>query len=604
MARVSNWWSEGKNKYLEISAVINVMLAKSRPRHQSYKAFSRLYTNRPMVDIQSYNFYRGIDVDPLSLNIFATAVDTIVSKVATQPPRIVISPTNDLQARSKSRKLQQFLDGLFEASGAWELGPQAALTAMILGTAAVRVYSEWGDIKCELLKTNEIILDEEEAFYGKPRQLHLRKLIPREVVLAMFPSKTKKIELSGKVKPADDSKVLDSEISDLITITESWHLPSSPDAKDGRHVISCDQCDLVDEVYLHDTYPIIFINWKDLPQGFWGQALAEEVRPLQLELNDLMGFSQECFNKMANPMWLVPQATLGVSKPYMAPEVGVIMPFVGAQAPQKVVSQAIGQDVLQQIQTLIQQIYQIAGVTQASSRGEKPAGVTSAVAMQEVREIETERFSKFSLAYNHFFKRIGEQMIQLAKDLYQYNESDTKVFVHGKSFIDSIKWSDIDLADDLFQLKLDYTSMIPLTRAGKMSKAMEMFNAGAMDVTDMWRFIGYPDMAKEDSDLAAARDYIDECINRILLEGDTTMEPGNWDDLQYTYKKAIQQYNSGKLDKLPDANLRLLEQYILKVEAKLKEAQPPPQPQMPPQGPPQQAMAPPPGSAQLELGKL
>ena len=84
---------------------------------------------------------------------------------------------------------------------------------------------------------SEIFVDDVEALYGQPRQLHRVKQVDRQVLLDMFPDDA---GLIMGAKPSRTEENGRSIIADMITVRESWHLPSGPGAKDGKHVITID----------------------------------------------------------------------------------------------------------------------------------------------------------------------------------------------------------------------------------------------------------------------------------------------------------------------------------------------------------------------------
>ena len=69
---------------------------------------------------------------------------------------------------------------------------------------------------------------------------------------------------------------------------EAWHLPSSKKSKDGKHVISINNCVLFEEQWKLDKFPFVVFRYKKRTTGFWGKGVTESIAGIQLELNRLV----------------------------------------------------------------------------------------------------------------------------------------------------------------------------------------------------------------------------------------------------------------------------------------------------------------------------
>lgn len=568
----SSWWNIKGDKFNDIKALIEHLQAKSKSRDELDKQYTRIYTNRNIMGLSSYNYYkidprREADDDNIRLNVVASVIDTLNSKLAVEQPRVVtLTDGADFPIRSKAKYLQKFIDGILESSGAQKEALKAFRDAEIVGTGVLRVFSEWGNIKCERIPKHEILVDDEEAFYGSVTQMHQIKVMSRDKLIEMFPKKKAKIKAASRVEKQNISTY---DISDLVEICMSWHLPSGPGAKDGRHCVTIETADLVDEPYTKDDFPFVFINWKDPIHGFWGSSITEELKPLQVEINRLLISAQKAMRAASNPMVFIPAGS-SISKMHLSNEIGVIIPFVG-QPPIIRVHQTVHPEIFQQIENLYRKCFEIIGLSQMSASGKKPSGVNAAVALRELQHIESERFSTVLRGYSNAFVSLAEKMIGLARDLYAENESDTKVFIKSKGFLNKINWSDIDLAEDQFTLDLDTANKLPLTRAGRISAVTEWQQAGIISADEWRELMSMPDLNEENELRNAPKEYVREVVYNILFNGDLLPPEAN-DDLAFALKYSIMQYQRAKLDKYPDDRIELLSQYIAAVEAKMKQA--------------------------------
>lgn len=595
-----DWWNKKGQKHSDIFSIVENLQARAKARIESEKRYARLYSNRNILGLEAFNYYRTDprsppEEDRIRLNVCSALVDTVTSKLAIEQPRVVaLLNSADFDVRSKAKDLQKFIDGVLESSGSYVEMLKAFRDAAIMGTGVVKVLDEWGNIKVERIPKHEINIDEEEAFYGCMSQLHQTKTVSRAKLLELYPNKAKEIKQASRVS---SERIPTSEMSDLITIVMSWHLPSSPEAKDGRYVLSVDTGDIIDEPYKSKDFPFVFIKWKEPIFGFWGTGIIEEIQSLQLEINRLLMSAQKAMRAASNPMIFVPAGS-SMSKMHISNEIGAIIPFVGSP-PVVRVHQTVHPEIFNQIENLYRKCFELIGVSQLSATGRKPEGVNAAVAMRELQDIESERFSTIQRTYNLGFVGIATKAVALARALYAEDEADTKLFIKDKKFLSTINWSSIDLEEDQFSLDLDTANKLPLTRAGRINTITEWYQAELIS-TDEWRsLINMPDIQEESELRDAPKEYIREVIYRILFFGDL-MLPEDHDDLEFAYKYSIMSYQRAKLDKYPDDRIELLSQYISAVEFKLKalEQPAPPEQQALPPGPaappmPQEAALPP-----------
>ena len=88
-------------------------------------------------------------------------------------------------------------------------------------------------------------------------------------------------------------------------IAEAWHLPSSKDATDGRHVIVCSSGVLFDEEYKKDTFPFVFLHYSPRIMGFWGQGLVSSLMGTQVDINKMLMTATKSIYLMATPrVWI------------------------------------------------------------------------------------------------------------------------------------------------------------------------------------------------------------------------------------------------------------------------------------------------------------
>ena len=115
--------------------------------------------------------------------------------------------------------------------------------------------------------------------------------------MGLFPNHHEEIAAAAPCDPEDRTY----NTGDMIEVIEAWHIRSSQNSDDGRHVICIDNATLFDEKYEKDYFPFVTLRWTQRMLGFYGQGLAEQLRGIQAEINQLLLNIQEQMN-LATPI--------------------------------------------------------------------------------------------------------------------------------------------------------------------------------------------------------------------------------------------------------------------------------------------------------------
>ena len=117
----------------------------------------------------------------------------------------------------------------------------------------------------------------------------------------------------------------------------------------------------------------------------------------------------------------------------------------------------VNEHLRQRPRELTQDALNDAGLSQMSVQSEKPAGVTAAVALQTLDDIETERFMVFGRAYESWCLEVARRFIDCAKTIAE-DFGDMSVGVPMKDGILHLSWKDVYV--DGFELRVFPTSLL------------------------------------------------------------------------------------------------------------------------------------------------
>ena len=572
---VESWWTEDK-PHEDIFNLVQYIKNEQSGMTEQQIRHARLYSNSAIVGLTPLDYRNKNNSLALSggsdtiirLNVVSSVCDTISSKLAKSKPHVVFLPDNaDFKVQKRTNQLERFVNGIFYKTGIYDEAAKAFMDSLLFGTGVLKVFPDNDNVCVERVMPSEIVVDDAEAFYGDPRQIHQTKVINRDVLVAMFPEFEEEIESASLVDYNKRGSVSTDNINS-VSVVESWHLRSSADSDDGRHTICVDGATLLDEAYEKDEFPFVFLHWKKPIVGFFGISVVADIVGLQIEINKLLIKIQKSFHRLANPMVFVHQSS-NVQKAKISNDIGVIIPYTG-QPPIVHTAQTVHPEVFQHMERLYTRAFEIAGVSQLSATSKKPEGLDSGTALREYNDIESERFALAAQNYEALFVNIAKRIIGTARELYADGTNiSTKVI--GKKFIETISWEDVSLDDEQFAITVAASSSLPDTKAGRVQVATEWFQSQLIDAEEWRELLDIPDLDDATELARAPRDYIRSCIDAIMTEN-RYIPPEAMDDLMFAMDYAVMTYGKAKLNKAEDEQISLLLQYIDDVNALQEQA--------------------------------
>lgn len=589
------WWLLNSTDLPHAVTTIVGMLGQYDSRRQTqYQISTRLYGNLSLMGVNGLSYSKIASVqntakDRVTYNIVSSVGETIISKMVKNKPRpLFLTSGGNYKLQRKAKKLQKFTDGIFYENHAYEMGPEALRDAYVMGDGLIHVFDLHGRVKWERVLASELYVDAIEAFYGDPRQLHWVRNIDKEVLAEMFPEHKKQIMTASPAKT--DLTNAYRSVSDQVTVVESWHLPSGPEASDGLHVIVIEDVELHREKWEKPYFPFARMPYVTRMYGYWAQGGPERLQSIQNELNKLLWVKQRTMHLAGTfKIWLKNGSK--ISKEHLNNDIGAII--TGDEQPVYLVPPMYPQELEQSINRYIQFGYEQEGVSQLSANSQKPAGLNSGKALREYNDIESDRFMYLGQTYENFFLDLAKLSIDVAKGIYE-REGKFEVTVPGKKFIETIDWSEVDLEDDEYYMKVFPTSSLPQEPAGRLQTIQEYVQAGFINPRTARRLLNFPDLEQVEDLQDSQEDYMHKVFDKII-DGDGSMDtytaPNPDDDLVLAEELALEYLSQGKLNGLEDEKLELIRTFLSQVKMLAQKAMPPMPapvglPQAVPQAPP------------------
>ena len=573
-----DWWNVPEDKALEMAQIILTVLQSHYNqqvfRIQQLNASAALYGNMPSgglgVGIGVYmdpaSQYQ-INKDRITYNICQIVVDRITARIAKNKPQPYFLTNNGKYAdQRKAKKLNYFVEGAFYEGEVYDLGTRLFNDACCWGTEGMAVLVKDGRLAFERVLPYEIIVDAQETLWGTPRTMFRVCQVDKYVFAEANPDASDIILNSDYV--ALEHNQTASPFHHIITAVEAWHLPSGPDAKDGRHVVVCSKGVVVDEPWDLPCFPIVFFSWNERKFGFWGQGLIEQIQSLQFGVNKMLALFYQTMSKGGSYKWLIENGSKIVSQ-HLNSDIGAQIKYSGVK-PEVVTPNFIPAEYFSLIKMLEDKAFEMALLSQSTATGEKPAGLSSGKALRTYHDIESDGFSIVAQRYEKFYLDLAKLTILMAKRLSK-NLGGYKVKVPSARIMREVDWATVDLPEDSWTVKCFPVSSLRQDPAGRLQDVQELGQAGLLNPYQVKKLLQFPDLDREMTLDNAAEDFLSQTLDKLVDDGDYT-PPEKYDPLDLARNMALAYYEDGKYRGLEEDRQELLRRYIDQIDY-LKDAE-------------------------------
>lgn len=600
-----DWWNmQGKKCAQAIASRLDALMKAQSARMRQQVINARLYGNLQLGTGAQSAFTRAIAMSPaasrerLTYNGVQENIDTLVARVGETKPRpYFLTNGGDYRQQRKAKKLNQFIEGSFYETKAYDVGLWAFRDGLIQGDGFVHCYAQGGKLKKERVWSSELWVDEVEAQYGFPQNLDRVKLVNRDALAATVSSKKDRDAIMRATSAKDPGS--SQTVSDMVTVIESWHLPTLDDngeLKGGKHAytLATDEYMLEEpEEWKYEFFPFAHFAWNPRPMGYYSQSLAEQLQSTQFELNKLLWLQQKSMT-LAGSFKLLLHVGSKVVKEHANNEVGAVINWAGQHEPKYIVPEPIHPVYFQQTAMLKEQMRELSGNSKMQTTGTKPAGELSGKAIREIEDVGSERHRSVQRANDNLYLEMAMLDICLA------NTEDLKpVRVPGRSDFRMLDWKkDIkEVATDAYVMQCFPVSRLPKDPAGRLATIQEYMQAGLITPRQGRRALDFPDLETVESLANAQEDLLSSVFDAIVDDG-TYQPPEPTDDLVLAKEMVLEYVQKYRALGLEEEKLDMLRTFNAQVDAltqmatQMAAVQAPAGPQAVPAAPPVSEMLP------------
>ena len=508
----------------------------------------------------------------LTWNIPRSLCQTVQAKIGgkNRPKVQFVTSAASWRQRRRAYHLDRFAEAQFhlkqgQFGNIWELGTLILLHSLVLGDGFGYVYADDAEqqVSVEPIFPWQLFVDPNDAAQGRPQCLMLRRPFDRDKLAAKYTGdKRTAIERARAVGGVDGDSSDGyykggTRSAEQVLVYDAWVLPAGRD-KPGTHLRYVDGKTLDRVPWKRSEFPFVHLKWAPEIQGWWSKSLVGEVRSIADEINGIVQRLSDCVKRTQKAVWLIPDGSVkdGDLKGNDDSINVEYDPAVGK--PECVSPPPFDSATIDWLRMNLEQCYGIPGVSQMSATARKEQGVTAAIAMRTVQDVETERLGTQQNGYELFYVDLCRHMIACTRELAEKNP-DYAVPWPGESFLKEIKWKDVDLPEDQYVMRPDPVSNMKNTPTDRLQLAQDMFGAGVFSKAALDQSILYLNTKDH---LAGGSDKQEKLIDRYI-ESWLDATPERLESGEFQFRSPFPYLN------LPAAMLQVAEAYV---EAQLDEA--------------------------------
>ncbi len=314
------------------------------------------------------------------------------------------------------------------------------------------------------------------------------------------------------------------DCSDVVPLLQAWTRPLSKKTP-GRYVKVIGEYTLKDEKW---KYPHPFEWWafNQLPGTMLGQGIAEILLQVSQWIDGLLTTQQECEVRAGHPKWMVEENS-NVNPDTLGDLNAAIVSYMGTK-PTLDAPEPIGRYSMQTLGFLMDLGRSMVHVSSASVKGEMPAGITAAIAIEKYAQIDDQNFLEKIGRLEDFDRRCAYQKIMLFKRLKAKFKSGRREF----------DWSTVPI-NDYFRvddIQAYNVGRLSQTVSGRIQIVEQMRANNRIDDKMYNKFMQTPDIPGMFRDLNAQANNIDKQLD-ALIKSDDFIPPTPYMDFEYALQQ-------------------------------------------------------------------
>jgi hypothetical protein len=494
--------------------------------------------------------------EKLNENVIFRVVQVLTAKLARQRPKpTVLTDGANWALQQRAKQYDKFIWATLHDQRVYELQRSSDLKMLLAGTGVIYVGSEDGELVLEDVPPWELFVDPAESRYGKPRTLYRRSFIDRGQLVDQYPKHEREITEAGAASLSDAFAATGREDADMVPVITGWRLGSKE--KPGKVGVAIEG-QLLGELgeYKRDRFPFAVSRYAIAPEGFFGIGVVSQLVGLQVEHNRTLASRQHALRKLGAPHYAVERGSK-IVKASISNRMEDVIEYTG-QPPHVLTPGVINPETFQHGDRVKSAIFQNGGVSELAASAMKPAGLNSGKAIRAYADMQDDGLHDVMLRREQQILDVAELILDELEDLSEAGESVSATYVSSFG-IEKIQFDDVKMDRDSMKLKVQPTSALSTSLAGKLEDLMDLRELGIVtDPQQMQELLQLPDLETNANRQNAMPDLIRHILeDEILGKGKSVVPEPTW-NLDLCLKLSIETRLQAQLHNAPADRIELL----------------------------------------------
>lgn len=419
------------------------------------------------------------------LNVIKSVIDTLTSKIAQSKVRPFFNTMNgsfkDIQV---TKQAQQFFDLYFDEQGINRIVSDAFRDACIFDTGVVFIDTLSKKISRAL--PSQVFVRPSEAHYKKITRAYYEQqdypvtLLPREI------------------KAPDSTEYCTYGLYfDAYNKIKAYLV--------NGQVLSIKRFD-------SETVPFVFLHYSNPIIGNSTTSIVDMLDSVQQEIDILMCKIKDASQLTPANAIFVPKGS-NVAASAISNRSGLVYeyslpPGVSSSPVTVATPQFISEQYMNVVKDLVEQAYNMVGISQLSSQSQKPTGLDSGVALATMENIESDRFETQ-------LNQVIKAYVDIAKTCLDVFPEDENILPEDNMRV-NVKWADI--VDEAKKMTIQFSAADSLSKdpSTKLAQLQQLAMAGIIPQSRIAQFMELPDIqggfSLSNNAINAVLTVISECI--------------------------------------------------------------------------------------------
>jgi hypothetical protein len=579
------WWggtpnpeSPSKTAGEEMIATAKLIRDMNAQRVRKMLDYTQLYRDRRVSGFMPGDLHLDAEATiaaPLTYNVVKSCTDTVIAKLTMHEPSPNFSTfgaTEDLQDRARGQ--EKLSVGVLQNEQGYDEARRVMRDACICPVGVMKVFDEKNPdrIRLKRIHPSKVLWDIQASIDSRrPTCFYEYDERSKADLMEQFPKHAGAIKEAPHVTIKKAAALRGKMVRELVEVFEAYK-EGTPEVP-GRHIIAIEGRTLLDEPW-NEAAPYSFTRWGEDTLGFDGISIAQELEGIQEEINFVLDHLRGNHEVLGEGYYIKPKGAEVDDEALMSNERFRLVEYAGPREPKIEYPPIANPQTFQYLEQLYARAFELVGLSQLSATSKKPADLESGAALRAYLDVETVRFAVPQRAWEQLFVELAKQIVRCSRRIASRNPRWWVAYSGRDRMLQKIKWSEVAMDDDQFQIRVHPVSALPLQPAARLERAAELARDQLITPEQFKQLAAMPDLEKWQQLETAPMEDFERIFEKMLKPGAPYIKPLEFQELEIGIPLCQRYWSRAACDEAPEEVLDRLETWMVEardlVEQKLQ----------------------------------